>query len=85
VREDDHGLISISAPRSKTFHLLNEPYVPASRRLADIAHFGHVWHVPPDAYFVMGDNRAESCDSREWGGVTGAEVIGKVVKILHPS
>jgi type IV secretory pathway protease TraF len=38
--------------------------------------------MPPDAYFTMGDNRSESCDSRTWGGVTGADVIGKVVKIL---
>jgi hypothetical protein len=35
VREDDHGFIWIRAPRSKTFDKLNEPYVPASRRLAD--------------------------------------------------
>lgn len=85
VREDDHGFIWIRAPRSKTFHKLTEPYVPAASRLADSAHFGQVWHVPPDAFFTMGDNRAESCDSRVWGGVSGADVIGKVVKILRPS
>jgi signal peptidase I len=24
------------------------------------------WKVPPDGYFVLGDNRAESCDSHQW-------------------
>ena len=85
VREDGHGFIWIRAPRSKTFHELTEPYVPAASRLADSQHFGETWHVPPDAYFTAGDNRAQSCDSRVWGGVTGADVIGKVVKILRPS
>jgi signal peptidase I len=84
VREDDHGFVWIRAPRSKTFHKLNEPYVTVPRRLADTAHFEQVWHVPPDAYFTMGDNRAESRDSRSGGGVHGAEVIGKVVTILRP-
>jgi signal peptidase I len=85
VREDDHGFIWIRAPRSKTFHKLTEPYVPAVSRLDDSQHFGETWHVPADAYFTVGDNRAQSCDSRVWGGVTGGDVIGKVVKILGPS
>jgi signal peptidase I len=85
LREDDHGFIWIRAPRSKIFRKLNEPYIPAPSRLADSQHFGATWHVPPDAYFAMGDNRAESCDSRTWGGVPGADVIGKVVKILRPA
>ena len=84
VREDDHGFIWIRARRSKFFRKLNEPYVTAPRRLADTVHFGQIWHVPPDAYFTMGDNRAVSCDSRTWGGVTGADVIGKVIKIIRP-
>jgi hypothetical protein len=33
-------------------------------------------------YFVMGDNRAQSCDSRAWGSITRTEVIGNVVKIV---
>lgn len=34
--------------------------------------------VPRGAYFVMGDNRGDSCDSRAWGSVPRRNVIGRV-------
>lgn len=59
---------------------LNEPYIEASRRdsrtIAPIT-------VSPASYFVMGDNRASSCDSRAWGTVPAANLIGKVVQIAR--
>jgi len=32
--------------------------------------------IPPDHYFMMGDNRGESADSREWGPVPKKWIIG---------
>jgi signal peptidase I len=39
----------------------------------------HPYRVPPGQFYLLGDNRADSCDSRYWGPVTGSSIIGKVV------
>ena len=37
--------------------------------------------IPPNEYFVMGDGRRYSSDSREWGFVPRANIIGRAVFI----
>jgi signal peptidase I len=40
--------------------------------------------IPPGQYFVMGDNRPDSCDSRIWGTVPRGNIIGKAVFVFWP-
>jgi len=84
VREDDNGFIWIRGPGATKFVKLDEPYVSKERRLEDSAHFGQLWNVPKDQYFMMGDNRSESCDSRTWGSVPRNKLIGTVFFVYWP-
>ena len=61
---------------------LEEPYVRPDRR-QESSSFGPVT-VPKDHYFMLGDNREKSCDSREWGALPRENLIGKVFATYWP-
>ena len=56
--------------------MISEPYVPEefldSRSYRELV-------VPPDSYFVLGDHRSMSNDSREFGAVPRSYIYGKAV------
>ena len=61
---------------------LAEPYLPAIDPLGlpiPDATRQYPFHVPPGDFYVLGDNRDDSCDSRYWGPIKGTSIIGKVV------
>ena len=62
--------------------LLAEPYLPHYDPLGPPipdATSRHPYRVPPGEFYVMGDNRAISCDSRYWGPIRGSSIVGRVI------
>ena len=84
VREDGRGFIWIRRPGTTRWTKLAEPYLSRDARLRDAADFGQSWPVPRGEYFMLGDNRADSCDSRKWGAVPRSSLIGPVIFTYWP-
>ena len=41
-------------------------------------------YVPHDQYFVLGDNRDQSDDSRDWGDLPRANIVGRAASVYWP-
>ena len=44
----------------------------------------HPYKIPANDYFMMGDNRGDSCDSRFWGPISKSLMVGKVDVRIWP-
>jgi signal peptidase I len=60
---------------------LDEPYVQPDRRPFGLE---QTWKIPEGRYFLMGDNRSSSCDSRIFGAVPASAIVGEVVLTYWP-
>ena len=72
----DHGVVWLNGKR------LHESYVPPQYR--DVRSMAEMI-VPPDCYFMMGDHRSISSDSREFGPVERSLIYGKAVFVYWPA
>lgn len=80
----------IGLPGDRLTSVGNKIYVNGKRLNENWSHYeplgtpiGHVT-VPAGDYFMMGDNHANSCDSRTWGMVPRSDIIGKVFMKVWP-
>ncbi|MBU6231051.1 MAG: signal peptidase I [Patescibacteria group bacterium] len=79
-----NGIVTITtastSPEGATKIILSEPYVSPTHASHDDYHIT----LSPTQYFVMGDNRAQSSDSRAWGPLPADLIVGRPVVRLFP-
>ncbi len=63
---------------------LKEDYIKVDTNSGAFLSEGEKYVVPEGNYFVMGDNRPHSSDSRAWGPITKKVITGKAWLIYYP-
>ncbi len=75
VRNDVVTIINKDHPEGVT---LSEPYINSKSFITKTLTLG------PEEYFVMGDNRGVSSDSRVWGALPREDLVGRPIARLLP-
>lgn len=73
------GVVTIKNSEHPDGFVLSEPYITNDSPTDSI-----ITIVEPNTYFVMGDNRPNSFDSRKWGLLPKKNIIGKAFVRLFP-
>ena len=75
--EIENGRIFVTQPGGAPIRL-KEPYLQDGETTLPQGIEGHrTWTVPDDAFFVLGDNRSDSVDSRTFGAVARDRIVGR--------
>jgi signal peptidase I len=70
----------IARSRAGPYVAQEEPFVRHGTPCTELCNLPKPIRIAPGHYFVMGDNRGESSDSRVWGPVPRTSVIARVVR-----
>lgn len=81
----ENGRVKVTNSSHPDGFYLDETYLPDTIRtqLLTGSADGH-FTVPSDSYYVLGDNRGNSSDSREWGELPKKDLIGRVIFRAYP-
>ena len=90
LKDEDGYLIKrvIGLPEDIIYYMNNNLYINGVKTKEEFAlgntdYFGEV-HLKDDEYFVVGDNRENSLDSRKFGPVEKKQILGKTHYVLFP-